>query len=364
MPSSSAAGSRIGARPLRRVVIPIVVLAILFVGSERVLGSASLPSWPLLRSRSGLPVWQLCQMNQIRTPGRPSDVLVMGSSRTGAAMDQKLMSRLQGGGPRSVERVAYTYGSPLDRDLAFRTYVGERGAPEVLGIELAFDPPKAGDPSPYAATARTHVMFDASVYRGMVKDLRRRQDVPLSDTYWWSRLQATPGYALRRVDAGTDLALRDPRAALSPTKQCNGQRMGYWDNAGLARPSTQLEPLTPRRARIWNRQITTRRPIDLDATWAQAKLKLTRDLVDYARRQGVEKVVFYHLPAYHEPADALDLDRIRREFPDVPIFDARPILENPDLPLLREQYGSASHVNAIGAYVLSQAFLDFVRRLP
>lgn len=344
------------------MAIPLVVLAVLFVGSERVLDSASLPSWPLLRSRSGLPVWQLCQMNQIRTPGRPADVLVMGSSRTAAAMDPKLMSELQGGGPRSVERVAFTYGSPLDRDLAFRTYVRERGVPKVLGIELAFDPPKTGDPSPYTATARTHVMFDASVYGETVQDLRQHQGVPLKDTYWWSRLQATPGYALRRVDAGADLALRDPRAALSPTKQCANQRMGYWDNAGTARPSNELRPLTPRRARIWNRQITTRKPINFDKSWAQAKLTLTRNLVDYAHRQGVEKVVFYHLPAYHEPADTLDLDRIRREFPDIPIFDARPVLEDPAVPLLREQYGSASHVNGVGAYVLSQAFLDFVRR--
>ena len=91
-------------------------------------------------------------------------------------------------------------------------------------------------------------------------------------------------------------------------------------------------------------------------------IKLLRDLSDVAHRDGVKTVFLYYLPGFDEPADAIDLAAVQRLFPDTKIFDARTVLDDPSRPLLREQYASASHVNPVGAYEVSKAFLEEVEK--
>jgi hypothetical protein len=344
---------------IRRLVLPIVVLVAIVAASSRALDSAALPSWPLLRSRSGLPTWQLCQMSKIRSGAPASDLLVMGSSRTAAAMDVAWMNRA--GSDLRAERVVFTFGAELDRNLAYRTYVQERGVPKVLGLEISFTRSRAKrQANPLQATSRTRLMFQPQPYWDLVGSLRDDQDVPTSDTYFWSRLQSTAGFSLGRIDGGLDLALRDPPAAIRPRATCTRNRAGFFDNIGTAREPVDLEPLAERRSQIWSRLVNGQGPVDLTSDVTSDETKLLRNLVDTARRDGVEQVFLYYLPGFDEAADTIDLTAIARLFRDTQIFDAREILNDPSQPLLREQYGSASHVNRKGAYAVSQAFLNAV----
>ncbi len=358
MPSNDATPNR-RRNVIRRIVVPVVLLVAVVTASSRALDSATLPAWPLLRSRSGLPTWQLCQVSRIRASAKPSDLLVMGSSRTAAAMDVAWMNRSHVAPDLRAERIVFTFGSELDRDLAFRTYVEHRGVPKVLGIELSFDRAGIAKPTdPLNATTRTQLMFEPKPYSNVVKDLRKQQDIPLSDTYFWSRLQSTGGFALGRIDGGFDLALRDPPAALQPSAHCARNRAGFFDNYGAARPSDSLAPLSDRRSQEWSRLVNSQGAVNLGADSAGNELKLLRDLIDVAHHDGVETVFLYYLPGFDESSNAVDLDAVQRRFPDTHIFDARTILNDPSKPRLREQFASASHVNPIGAYEISRAFLE------
>ncbi|MEP6625128.1 MAG: hypothetical protein ABJC79_11835 [Acidimicrobiia bacterium] len=340
--------------------MPVIVLGAIVTASSRALDSATLPPWPLLRSRSGLPTSQLCQMRRVRSAAKPSNLLVMGSSRTAAAMDVVWMNRSRTATDLRAERVVFTFGSELDRDLAFRTYVADRGVPEVLGIELSFTRAGGKRTDPLLATTRSHLMFEPKPYWDMVGSLRTRQNVSLADTYFWSRLQSTGGFALGRIDGGLDLALRDPPAAIRPRAQCARKKIGFFDNIGLAHPSDTLKTLDARRSRIWSGLVNSQGGVRFDT--AGNELKLLRDLVDTAHHDGVKTVFLYYLPGFDEGANAIDLSQVQRRFPDTRIFDARTVLNDPTKPLLRQQFASASHVNPVGAYEVSKAFLEEVEQ--
>lgn len=347
---------------IRRIIVPVIVLGAIITASSRALDSATLPPWPLLRSRSGLPNSQLCQMSRVRNATRPSDLLVMGSSRTAAAMDVTWMNRSKTSADLRAERVVFTFGSELDRDLAFRTYVADRGVPEVLGIELSFDRARGKKTDPLLATTRSQLLFEPTPYWDMVGSLRARQNVSLADTYFWSRLQSTGGFELGRIDGGLDLALRDPPAAIRPRRECARTKIGFFDNIGTAHPSDTLKPLDARRAQTWSRLVNGQGGVRFDT--AVNELKLLRDLVDTAHHAGVKTVFLYYLPGFDEQANAIDLAQVQRRFPDTKIFDARTVLNDPAKPLLRQQFASASHVNPVGAYEVSKAFLEEVEQAP
>jgi len=105
-----------------------LVLALLWLDQHRGGPATMLSRCNLLLSRSGSPA---------------ADVLIVGSSRTGTALDpiemRDMLARASGGMAPSVERLALGQ-SPLRATLALlKNYLESRGAPRVIALELMFD---------------------------------------------------------------------------------------------------------------------------------------------------------------------------------------------------------------------------------
>ena len=87
-----------------------------------------------------------------------------------------------------------------------------------------------------------------------------------------------------------------------------------------------------------------------------------RDMVKVAKDAGVETVFFYYFPSYGEVPNVIDLDRLGELLPQAEIFDARPVLNDPNKPGLNLQFQDRAHLTKYAAYEVSRAFADFLQR--
>ncbi len=90
-----------------------------------------------------------CNLALTRSGEAPAEVLVLGSSRTGTAVDPVAMEAMLGVEPDlgrpSVERIALAR-NPLRANVALlETYLTERGRPQVIVFEIAFVTPRVLD---------------------------------------------------------------------------------------------------------------------------------------------------------------------------------------------------------------------------
>lgn len=346
---------RVGTGLVRRVVLPLALVVAVTVPSLRVLGSAALPDLDYL----------LCQMHLVKADEPASDVVFLGSSRTGAAVDATVVADRLDGDLESAEKVVLTLGSELDRDLAYRTYVEHRGAPRVLAIEMSFE--RYSDRTEGLLTwptGRSATLFGAREYGDLVGSLRERGAAPLEDTYVRSRVESTPSFLLDRLNVGLDQALRSPDQALRPTDTCSWSfepRRGRWvagDTEPFVEAEAEAPPLSDRRR--WRYYSSTFGPLRLSSEWTRQEVMLVRDLVAAAYDDGVETVVLYYLPSFRESPRVMDLDRVARLFPDTVVFDGRTVLLDDARPSLRLQYNDMNHLNIHGAYEISRALGDLI----
>lgn len=336
----------------RRVVIPLLALAVILIPSTRVLQSASLPDLNYL----------LCQTHIIKSDSPPTDAVFFGSSRTGAAVDAVAIAGAFTGNFITAEKVVYTKGSEFDRDLAYRTYVEHRGVPRVLALEMSFErytDRVEDEGSLLRPTGRSNTLFDTEVYARLISSLRDRGDASLTDLYVTSTLQSTGGFFFDRLGVGADQALRSPDMAFFPTDECKWKfkpRKGRWV-VGNTKPFIEANAELPSRKKQerWTRRSLTSRPLDFDDPWTQQEILLLRDLVDTAYADGVETVILYYFPSFGEAADVIDLRGLQDRLPDAVIFDGRQVLNDPQRPSLAFQYNDANHLNKFAAYEVSVA---------
>lgn len=80
-----------------------------------------------------------CTLALSRSSESAADVLIIGSSRTGVALDPVAMQRILGaeiGQPIRVDRLAINWGTSRAMDGLLDTYLGARGSPRIVVIEL------------------------------------------------------------------------------------------------------------------------------------------------------------------------------------------------------------------------------------
>lgn len=343
---------------VRRMLLPVAVLAAVVVPSFRVLTTAGeLETWN----------YSLCQTTILRDDAPPSDVLIMGSSRTGAAIDAVRVAESFTGSLDTAEKAVYALGSEFDRDLAFRTYLQHRGVPKVLVVEASFE--RYADRivdqgSMYVPTGRAATLFGADVFADLTADMRDSGSVSLSDTYLESNWRSTPWFWIERLNQGFDLAVHNPRIALNPREECTWKyqpRSGRWV-VGNSEPYVEGSVGNPPRRKIdrWSSRSERFLPLDLGDDWTKQELALLNDLVREAYDAGVESVVLMYLPSFGERPDVIDLDAVRAAVPETEIFDGRDVLLDPTRPNLRYQYFDVNHMNRFAAHEISVSLAALV----
>lgn len=356
-PASAPARNRL-AGFVRLVIIPILVLAIIMVPSFRILQSSR---------NTGIEARVTCQMRMIKAGTEPADVLLVGSSRTGAGIDPILLEEQFDGDLETAEKAVLTKGSEYDRSLLYRTYTKYRGVPRVLGIQISVDRAERTEPEPSLnyPTDRTFQVFETDVQADMLADLRDRGDANLFNTYVKNEYISEAGFFLTRLDVGADFALRAPTRALNPDEDCTwGTRAlsGRWVLGNSKRYFEGETPVPDQATRDqWVEESANFRPVDPNDPYTADELALMHELVDKAYSDGVERVVLFYIPSAGERPEIFDPAWFEQEFPNVTVMDGREAIADDELPGLKWQFFNLNHVNRIAAYYLTMQMLGYVQ---
>lgn len=347
----------------RRLVIPVVVLAVVVVSSARALTSHDVGLVPV--------TW--CLTQQLSNGEPAAGILVMGSGRSGLGIDPPWMEE-QLDGP-TVERVTFGNNGELSKDLGLRTYLSDRGVPDTLVLELGFEQHSAAfeaisgpPPEPFEITPEIPMAFGAPYYDDIIDDLVANGDIARSDVFLESRVMSPAQYLSQRLNSGVDTALRHPGSVIErETRPCppNIKVQGNNWTWGTSRPYQPNRIKEPDPVVVENLELaaSTFKRVDFDDPFTQDELLLTRDIIRTAREAGVEDVILLYLPSYGKAGAAVDVEKIRGLFPDEPLIDGHRVMHDPSKPLLQYQFHNVTHVNRIGARAISQAIVDAVNAL-
>ena len=342
---------------LRRVVLPVFVLALIFVPSYNWLRAGRVPGRYLNR----------CQAEIFRRDKPAADLLLIGASRTGFAIDEAILDlRLASDGSHHTEKMVLLGNAESDSNMGLRTYLRERGAPETLGIEVLITR-VAGDSAPgrygAALTGRSYALYGASAYSGYLGGLIDNEVVGPGDVYARSYFPSPLKFFFEHLQIGFDNAFRKLGKAIDPMNGCERTVIPAWGPVA-ARPYNESTP-QPSDEKIERLKKDSGRyvPVNVDSRRASGEVAVMRDMVRIARDAGVKNVFFYYFPSFGETPDIINLDRIAELVPVDAVFDARPVVSDPAKPGLDLQYKDRAHLNKYAAYEVTLAFVDFMKGL-
>lgn len=340
---------------VRRVVLPIFVLALVFVPSYRWLAAGRVPGKYLDR----------CQAAIFEESAPPADLLLIGASRTGFGIDNDLVD-LRLGGDHRTDKIVLLGNADSDSNMALRTYLRERGAPDTLGIEILIT--RTGGDSVAARygaglTNRSYALFGADAYRGYLGSLIDAGVLDYADVYARSHFPSPLKFFFDHLQVGFDNALRNLDAVADPLKGCEKSVIPAWGPVAAV-PYTESTP-RPSEAKIENlkKEIQRYVKVNVDSRRASGELAVMRDMVKIAREAGVKKIFWYYFPSFGEDPEMIDLDRINELVPVDAVFDARSVISNPDKPGLDLQYRDRAHLTQYAAYEVTTSFVEFMKGL-
>jgi hypothetical protein len=316
-----------------------------------------------------------CFIEQLSIDEPASDVLIIGSSRSGLAVDPPWIEEQLLDGRLTVERATFGTNGEMIKDLGLRTYLRDRGVPTTLVLELGFEQHSAAfellhgpAPEPFSVDEDLPIAYSGSTYTELITDLVSHGDLDISDLLLRSTVVSPAQFTAERLDAGLSVALRHPGSVVDrKTANCPPNikvppANWTWGTSRPYQPKRIKEP-DPAVTQQLELAASTFRGVDFDDPFTQDELTLTRDIIRTARQAGVENVILLYLPTYGTAGAKVNIDQVRTLFPDEPIIDGYRVMHDPSKPLLQYQYHDVTHVNRIGARAISQAIVDAVNAL-
>jgi hypothetical protein len=339
---------------VRRVLIPILALCMIIVPAFNWLRPGRVPG----------AYFERCQGEQLRNGKPPADLVLLGASRTGFGIDEQILDRdIPDERAASTEKVVLLGSSEADANLGLRSYVHNRGVPKILGIELQYSRFRGADAPKQQAislTNRSYALFGVRDYADYLGSMADDGEISWTDTYVRSRMNSPASFFMKHLEIGVEHALRDPAQALRPFEDCDRRSLSVWEPVD-AMPYSAETPDPPQKLLdSMERNAERYRPIKLASSRAQGETAVLRNLVEFARGQGVEEIFFYYFPSFGEDTLGIDFAEVEAEFPGVEILDFRSVLWDDSRPGLRLQFRDSAHVNTYGAYEVTKKMIDYV----
>ena len=312
-------------RPLQRVLwlgVTAGLVLLLFWLDQNRTGPASLMS--------------RCNLALSRSPESAADVLIVGSSRSGTALDpiamQQMLAHATAGGAPTVVRFALGH-SPLRASHALlQNYLEERGAPKILVLEIMFLTQRSVG---RLARARSSLPPEQYIFRRDVnlmkfEQILRLPDVamPFSEDEGWLnrwrfrirgivlRASALAYQFMRHPDEAWHLSACDRNAWTREPEWPREFAFSYGDFAPDAPPGELIESLETTMARIapqrslkkWQFGVDQgqRYPYDFTAAYREGEVALLESMLALAEHHGT-RVVLLPMSLYGFAPDAEDL---------------------------------------------------------
>ena len=306
-----------------------------------------------------------CQALVFEDKAPPADLLLIGASRTGYGFDDELIDRqLKADKTHRTDKIVLLGNAESDANLALRTYVRDRGAPDVLGIEILLSRTAGGSVAPRygaALTNRSYALFGADVYSDYLGALRDSGVLGMGDVYLRSHFPSPLHFFFDHLQIGFDNALRSPKDAIKPLDECDPVLLPHWAPVNAV-PYTSAAPQPSQRMiDNLNKEIERYIEVDLGSPRAAGEIAVMQDMVDVARRAGVKKVFFYYFPSFGETKNMLDLTRLGELVAGAEMFDLRPVVFNPEKPGLDLQFRDRAHLTKFAAYETTMALLELIK---
>ena len=342
---------------VRRVLVPVMVLALIFVPSYSWLRAGRVPGRYFKR----------CQAEIFERKAPAADLLLIGASRTGFGIDENMVDlRLSANDEHRTEKLVLLGNADSDSYMALDTYLRERGVPESLGIEVLITR-VGGDTAParYGAslTNRSYALFGARAYSDYLSKLIDSGVLTRADVYARSYFPSPLKFLFEHLQVGFDNSLRDLGRTIDPLDDCDRPVLPVWGPVAAAPYNDATPRPSERKLENLRKEIARYVKVDLDSRRASGEIAVMRDMVNVAKKAGVKHVFFYYFPSFGETADVIDLDRIAELIPGVGMFDARPIISDPNKPGLDLQYKDRAHLTKYAAYEVTSGFVDFMKGL-
>ncbi|MGA0118048.1 MAG: hypothetical protein ACO3JF_06610 [Ilumatobacteraceae bacterium] len=339
---------------IRMFLLPMALLLILGIISSRWLEAGRVPGFTVKE----------CQAVALRGSEPPADVLLVGSSRLGLAVDDEEVTKTLTNGLKA-EKIMIISSVESQQSHAIREYFSQRGVPKILGIEVSIDKKANADANPklqYRSTPwirsavgwKTHLSFwRASLRDGLIN---------WTDVFVQSVVENPIVTGLARFDLGLARGIREPSIVLNPERGCDKHYFRMFSNGWAEQipddydlpTDSKLEGIKASAGRVPDAQI--------DSSRALGEFAILNEMVSYARKAGVEEVFLMYLPDYAEDPLVMPADRIQQKVPNTPLFDTRKFFAESD-PRIANQFLDWRHLNIYGGWAVSRALGTFVSEL-
>jgi hypothetical protein len=309
-----------------------------------------------------------CNFHLARLKQPAADILFVGNSRAGSAIDPVYVSERierQIGRKLTIDRLSLPSTTPTPLNIVTREYLRERGHPAYAVVQLAYNryPDKQ-----HLVDLPVHDL--RSIAFGRMDDLADLQSgAVLNDAgarlpRWLEKgYQSLPAVAMTKVTTSIYAAMRYPiRAKAGGIPDCTGKpglrQLPFWQYGDLSDSGTYPDE-RPSGGDLaeWKKEIAGFVPVDPAAperTFENHQLhRLIADL-----QAGGARVFVTFYPTLSEPLPAATVAKFRTEFPEAEFIDVVAPFRAAAGPDESGKYRDGKHVNRPGALLVSRAMAD------
>jgi len=337
------------------VLLPLLVLSVMGVVSYRWRQAGRVPGF----------TFNQCQGSRIRNGSVAADVVLLGSSRMGLAIDDVAAEKWWPTQDVNVESLMLIGSSEMQQKHALHEYFRKRGIPETLGIEVSIDRGKISDVpawTEYQATPWIRAVPSVGTVFDVFNSLLREEIVGWQDVFFYSRVSNPVSVVLSGFQLGIDQAIRHPNQVLEPSNGCKADYFKMF-REGWAEPMPVDYSLPSENLLQAFRESADRvTDADIDSKRAVGEISLLKSMVSYAREKGVKRIFLMYFPDFDESPEVMTVGKITEKIPEVPLFDLRDVFKTGD-PRTKNQYLDWRHMNSFGGWEVSKALSQFIQTL-
>ncbi|WP_162925204.1 hypothetical protein [Aurantiacibacter odishensis] len=309
-----------------------------------------------------------CGYEVARQDKPAANILFIGNSFTGSAIDTLYMEELLGDDhPVTVEKLATLRGNVVDLRMLMRTYIENRGAPDLvmfqpIAVRFASQSP-AGRPVHSNANLAFNDLEDLFSIRANVNaDENDDSMPPWTQKGYRTSLALVVDQQASRASAGLSFLRMAGMRQICRSEQKERLSGGWpWGDLPLAAGDEDALHVAPEHREGWDETLSTRQPL----AWSSHERSFEREqlLQTFAEIEAAGgKVMLIDFPSFgYDDAEAEDIadtaDAFRR-----PILNVRSTMSPDEIAALAMHYRDPLHFDFAGAEIITRRVATELKR--